>query len=106
MAIFLVCEIGERMTKEFSAFNESLILSDWYTYPIGMRRIFALILANAQKPVIVQGFASTFCVREYFRLVIVLLCAQFKFRYDPNTNSFVFHSLFCNRHFEKASSIF
>lgn len=78
MAIFLVCEIGERLTKEFSAFEESLIQSDWYAYPNGMRRIFALILANAQKPVIVQGFGSTFCVREYFRLVIALFFAQFK----------------------------
>lgn len=78
MAVFLVCEIGERVTIEFDAFNESLILSDWYTYPIEMRRIFALVLSNAQKPVIVRGFGNTFCVREYFRLVIVWFFVQIK----------------------------
>lgn len=70
MAVFMVCEIGERMKNEFDIFYETLVQSNWYTYPIEMRQIFAIVLQNAQKPVIVQGFASTFCVRDYFRMVI------------------------------------
>lgn len=64
------------MTKEFHAFYEALLESNWYIYPMEMRQIFALVLANAQKPVIVQGFGSTFCMREYFRLVISFFANQ------------------------------
>lgn len=91
----MVCEIGERMTKEFHAFYEALLESNWYTYPMEMRQIFALVLANAQKPVIVQGFGSTFCMREYFRLVILNLF-KLNFNYKAFLHNFICFLFFFN----------
>lgn len=70
VAIFVVCEIGERATAAYASFDYTLCQCDWYLYPIKMQRMFLMVSANAQKPVIIQGFASTLCTREYFRLVI------------------------------------
>lgn len=82
VAIFVICELGQRLTNTFDSFNDTLYQSNWYSFPIEIRRTFTIVLTNAQKPVIVQGYASTFCVREYFRLVIVHFFLPSKFKYQ------------------------
>ena len=104
VAIFIVSEIGERMTSVFILFNESLYQSDWYTFPVELRRIFTMVLANAQKPVIVQGYASTYCVREYFRLVTIY--SQKSIKFQSKIFMISFDDLFFHiRPFGKASTI-
>lgn len=71
VAIFIVCELGERMSNMFKSFNETLYQSNWYEFPIEIRRMFALVLMDAQQTVMIEGFANTLCARKSFKKVIL-----------------------------------
>lgn len=69
-AIFGFCEIGERVTHQFNAFNEKLCDSNWYSFPIEIQRIYLVVLVGVQNPSFIYGFAHTVCTREAFKKVI------------------------------------
>lgn len=69
--MFMISELGERLTSKFAEFNDALYQCDWYEFPIGMQQMFVMITANAQHPVIIKGFANTLCARKSFKKVIL-----------------------------------
>lgn len=69
VALLFVCEIGERTTDKFNKLNSKIYQCDWYVFPIKMQQMLVIVLANAQRPVIVKGFANTLCARESFKKV-------------------------------------
>lgn len=70
--MFVICELGERLSKKFADFNDALYQCDWYSFPIGMQQILLTMIMNAQEPVIMKGFANTLCARESFLKVFFL----------------------------------
>lgn len=69
VSIFIVCELGERFSNMFKMFNDELWASNWYEFPIPIRRMFVMVLAEAQQTVVIEGFASTLCARVSFKKV-------------------------------------
>lgn len=76
--IFLTCELGEMVYDSFDEFNNALNQCNWYLFPIEVRRIFALMITNAQQPVTIRGYGNTRCVREYFKQVISIDCTFYR----------------------------
>lgn len=67
--IFVICEIGHRVSK---AFEETDILFDrlhWYSFPIEMWHMLPTVFAAAQEPIVFNVFGSISCSREDFKKV-------------------------------------
>lgn len=72
LAIFSVCELGEKVTYQFNLFNEELCNCDWFLFPKEMKRIYLIVFLGAQQPTVIQGYASTTCTRNTFKNVKIL----------------------------------
>ena len=53
----------------FDSFNDTFSQCDWYSFPIEIQQMLVIVMANAQQPVIIKGFANTLCARESFTKV-------------------------------------
>lgn len=88
VAIFLICETGERVTTSFEEFDLELRESNWYTFPIDLQRMLIPVMIYTQQPVIIQGYGNTLCTRfalnKVRRFVISPIFSSF-FE-DPNNN--------------------
>lgn len=69
VSFFQVCELGERTTAGFDSFNDTFFQCEWYLFPIELQQMLLIMIANAQQPVIIKGFANTLCARESFAKV-------------------------------------
>lgn len=67
--IFFACEIGEMLSNEFNTINDEFYRCRWYLLPAQMRRVFWMILANTQQPVVIEGYGNVSCMRETFKKV-------------------------------------
>lgn len=70
VTLFAACETGERVTHQFNQFDESFYQCDWHSFPLVLQRVYLIVLAGAQDPVIIQGYANTVCTREAFKNVM------------------------------------
>lgn len=68
--IYLFCEMGQSVTNQFEMFEEELCRRDWYLFPLKLQRIHLIVLANAQQPTTLNGFANLVCIRESMKTVI------------------------------------
>lgn len=66
----MVCEFNEWVSCKYELFNKALLQCDWYLFPIEMRRMYVLIMMNAQQPTLIQGFGNFPCTRETLTKVI------------------------------------
>lgn len=69
--IFIFCEFGENVCKEFDKVVNAVCESDWYAFPIEVQRSLPLLLIATQKQVIPRGFGNILCIRESFQTVII-----------------------------------
>lgn len=69
VAVFIACELGQRMTDAFDEINDTLDQSNWYLLPIEFQRILPMIMVNAQQPVFLECFGSIGCTRDVFKNV-------------------------------------
>lgn len=69
IGIFIVCQIGEMTTMKFDSFNDTFYQCEWYLFPTDIQRMLLIVMANAQQPVIIKGFANTLAARESFTKV-------------------------------------
>lgn len=67
--VFIACELGERLNGAFEKIDVTIDKFDWYLFPIEIKRILPMIMANAQQPVSLECFGSIACNREVFRKV-------------------------------------
>lgn len=63
VVIVVVCEFFQRTTDHFKMVGDAFCSFDWYLLPIDMQRILIMVMANAQQPITIRGFANTSCVR-------------------------------------------
>lgn len=57
------------ITAQFTAFKDEFGQCKWYLFPIEMQRMFVIVMANAQQPIILSGFGNVYCLREVFKKV-------------------------------------
>lgn len=67
--VFIICELGQRMSDTFDEIDSTLDKSDWYLFPIEIKRMLPMIIANAQEPVSLECFGSIICSRNTFKNV-------------------------------------
>lgn len=70
-AVFIACELGQRMNGAFDEIHLTIDQWDWYLFPIEVKRTLPMIIAIAQQSVELQCFGSITCTREVFRKVSV-----------------------------------
>lgn len=68
-AIALVCELGERVAKQFDLFDDKLNLCKWYLFPIDVQRMLLIFICDTQQPKFVRGFGNIICTRDSFKSV-------------------------------------
>lgn len=66
---FTACELGERMNYAFGRMNFTLDQLDWYLFPIGIKRIFPMIVGITQQSIELSCFGSITCTRIVFKQV-------------------------------------
>lgn len=57
------------LIRQFYRFNDALLQSNWYRFPIDTQKMLLIVVANAQQPIIIQGFGNIACTREVFKKV-------------------------------------
>lgn len=68
-SVFVICDLGERLTIAYDEFEYEIEEFDWYRFPIEIQRQLPIIMINAQQPVEIQCFASTSTNRRAFKKV-------------------------------------
>lgn len=69
--IFLICEFGERVIKQFEMFEEEFDRCNWYTLPSKLQRIYLMFLLDTHKPKTIQSYGRIVCSRETYKKVII-----------------------------------
>lgn len=67
--IFILCEVGERIMDPLNEINNDLWMSDWYTFPVSVRKKFPILIHATQKPFLLSGFGNIQCSRKAFENV-------------------------------------
>lgn len=65
--IFIICELGERLTDHFNEISIGIFQCDWYIFPIDVQKMFLIVLLNAQTPITIRGFGNLNCTRDKFK---------------------------------------
>lgn len=74
--IFLVCEPGEWMTKQFETFSQGLEQCNWYKLSIELQQMYLIFLADAQQEKQVKAYGDIVCSRETFKKVMKEMTKQ------------------------------
>lgn len=64
--VFVVCELGQRMTIAFDELNDVVGKFKWYLFPDEFKRIMPFIIHFAQRPVDIEFFGQMSCSRNTF----------------------------------------
>lgn len=67
--IAILCELGERVTQQFNAFNEQVIQCEWHLFSLDLQRMLLIFMCDSQQPAFVRGFANIVCTRDSFKKV-------------------------------------
>lgn len=68
--IFVVCEPGEYVTKEFDAFGKELGQCDWHSLPNKLRRLYLIFLLDTQQSINIECYGRILCIRDTFKKVV------------------------------------
>lgn len=72
--LFAACEIIQNVCDAVNAFDMEIVQSDWYLYPLKMKKMLPMIVNMAQKPVEIKWFGSSAANRDTFKKVIIYPC--------------------------------
>lgn len=67
--VFISCELAGRISNNFECICDTISNSNWYAFPLSIRKILPIILINAQEEVYFECFGSIPCNRETFKRV-------------------------------------
>lgn len=67
--VFIACELGQRLGDALEEIDTTVERFDWYLFPIEIKRMLPMIIANAQNAVKLECFGSIHCTRELFKNV-------------------------------------
>ena len=69
IAVFVACELGQRVTNAFHVISLTIEEMNWYLLPIEIQQILPTIIARSQDPVTLECFGSIKLSREVFKQV-------------------------------------
>lgn len=69
--LFVVCELGERMTYQFERFHQELERCDWHTLSIKMQRMYLVFVSDTQQTMNIACYGNILCLRDTFRKVFI-----------------------------------
>lgn len=69
IAIFGICEYGERLRETFNEISDAYNQLAFYLYPCDVQHMLTTLLMVAQKPVELEVFGSIVCGRITFKNV-------------------------------------
>lgn len=73
VTLFSFCEFSEIVACQFEIFSEELYQCDWYLATNRLQRMFLVVLANAQQPMDIHGYAGIECTRDTFKKVFIII---------------------------------
>lgn len=68
-AVFIVCEVGERLTGLFIEIYDMMENLKWYLFPIDVQHALPIVIVNVQEYIVVACFGSISCCRDSFKKV-------------------------------------
>lgn len=75
---FMICEVGQQLTSQFSKFNETLCRCKWYSFPIELQQMLVIVMSNTQQLAFMQSYGNIPCTRESFKVVCHIKFSQFQ----------------------------
>lgn len=79
VCMFVMCELGQRVSNAFEEILDEFDKFNWHKFPLEISRSLPMILAAAQEPVELEMFASISCCREVLKKVSCIDSFSFKF---------------------------
>lgn len=67
--IFIICELGERVTNEFDDVDNVVCELNWYLFPLNIQKMLPIAMIGTVKPVIIRGYGNCMSTREAFKNV-------------------------------------
>lgn len=67
--VFISCELAGRISVEFEQIYDIITNSNWYLFPVPVKKVLPTILINAQQEVYFECFGSIPCNRDTFKRV-------------------------------------
>lgn len=69
VSLFIFCYFGDGVTTRFHDVNDLMYECSWRLLPVNLRKELPMILAAAQNPAHLRGFANLNCSCEVFKKV-------------------------------------
>lgn len=73
LLVFLLCEFGGNVTKQYELFDDELWKCDWYLFPIELERKYVIFMSYTQQPAMIRGYGNVRCVRDSFKNVMTCI---------------------------------
>lgn len=83
--VFVLCELGQRITNRFEQLDDSFGQCNWYLFPIEMKKMFVITTAISQQPIFIRGYGNVFCSCETLKrvsLILNFLLGLFKLKHE------------------------
>lgn len=68
-AVFIMCELSQRITNSFEDMSDKIQSFEWYLFPREIQKILPINLIATQQPVVLECFGSVGALRETFKKV-------------------------------------
>lgn len=70
--IYCLCELGQKVTSYFGAFNTELCRCHWYFFPMKVQRMLVVFISDTQQPVFIKSSGNILYTRKVLKKVVVL----------------------------------
>lgn len=67
--IFVICELGQRLTNAYGQIAEEIENFEWYSFSHELQRMLPIILVVAQQPIELECFGGITGIRETLKKV-------------------------------------
>lgn len=85
-----VCNLGQNMTDQFDELSEELHQCNWYSFPLGLQKMYAILVHNAQQKMCLKGDGNLQCSRTTMQHVTLSEFRTHSFTISSNTNEIFF----------------
>lgn len=68
-AVFIMCELGQRITDTFEETCDTILAFEWYLFPYEIQKVLPTLWIGTQQPVAFECFGGISAVRETFKKV-------------------------------------
>lgn len=76
--VFTFCYFGNLVTNKLMEIDTTAYSLQWYEFPIKQQKYIILLMAQAQRPIVLSGYFRTSCSLERFKDVGFFYCDRKK----------------------------